>query len=99
MKQHSLCKSLIGNTFDGITITSYVGNKEQRLLFLVVSQSDAHIDFDFARPFFACSIGHVNNIVRPKFQGRRRKFVQPCYKNNANQYLVKLHCAFLPLIY
>ena len=30
----------------------YVDNKEQKLLFLVVSQSEVHIDFDFAFPLF-----------------------------------------------
>ena len=34
----------------------YLGNKEQKLLFLVVFQSDVHIGFDFTRPFFACRI-------------------------------------------
>ena len=32
-----------------------LGNKEQQLLFLVVSQSDVHIDFDLMCPFFVCA--------------------------------------------
>ena len=28
----------------------YIDNKEQKLLFLVVSQSEVHFDFDFAFP-------------------------------------------------
>ena len=46
-----------------------LGNKEQKLLFLVVSQSDVHIDFDFARPFFC-----VFDWAQIKL---RSKFVQP----------------------
>ena len=46
----------------------YLGNKEQKLLFLVASQSDMHNDFDFACFFFfACLI-----------ETRRSKFFQPC---------------------
>ena len=51
----------------------YLGNKEQKLLFLVVSQLDLHIEFDFARPFFfffflACPIGRIEvNFSSPVF--------------------------------
>ena len=33
---------------------SYLGNKEQKAMFLVVYRSDAH--FDLARQFLACAI-------------------------------------------
>ena len=46
----------------------YLGNKEQKLLFLVISQSDVHTDFGFSRTFFACL----------KNQAHRSEFVQPC---------------------
>ena len=39
-------------SFTRLRVKPYLGNEEQKLLFLVTSQSDVHIDFDFARPFF-----------------------------------------------
>ena len=46
----------------------YLGNREQKLMFLVVSRSDVH--FDFEHPFFACPIGRAILLRAP-----RKKFV------------------------
>ena len=45
----------------------------------VVSRSDVHIDFDFARPFFAYPIGRASKNARPKNRARRSEFVQFWY--------------------
>ena len=45
----------------------YLSNKEQKWMFLVVSRSDVHIDFDFAGPFF--------KVAHPKNRARKTKFV------------------------
>ena len=55
---------------------SPIDNKEQKLLFLAVSQSEVHIDFDFPRPFFACPIGGTNQIACPKNWARRSNLFQ-----------------------
>ena len=49
----------------------YLGNKEQKSMFLVVSRSDVHIDFDFACPFVPCPIGRASKIVPTKNWARR----------------------------
>ena len=52
-------------------------------MFLVVSQSDVHIDFDFAQPYcFACPTGRTSKIARPKNRACRSKFVQPWAKKS-----------------
>ena len=48
--QKPLCKNIWWN----YNKNESCSNKEQKWLFLVVSLSDVHIDFDFARPFFLC---------------------------------------------
>ena len=51
-------------------------------MFLVVSGSDVHIDFDFAQPYyFACPIGRASKIAPPKNRACRSKFVQLWAKN------------------
>ena len=46
---------------------SPIDNKEQKLLFLAVSQSEVHIDFDFPRPSFCVpDRGHKSNCVSEK---------------------------------
>ena len=42
------CKNFWWNYNKNDTCTRSLGNKEQNLLFLVASQSDVHIEFDFA---------------------------------------------------
>ena len=77
------CKNFWWNYNKSESYKPYLGNKEQKLMFLVVCQSDVHIEFDFVSPFFfffffACPIGRANKIVGPKNRARRSKFVQPC---------------------
>ena len=56
-------------------------------MFLVVSRSDVHIDFDFVQLFlflflfFACPIGRASEIAHAEVarRVRRRKFAQPCF--------------------
>ena len=45
-------------------------------MFLVVSRLDVH--FGSEHPFFACPIRHASEIVRPKIQAPKKKFVHPC---------------------
>ena len=56
---------------------SYLGNKEQKAMFLVVSRLYVH--FSFAHLFFACPSGRTSEIARPKNQARWSKFVQPWF--------------------
>ena len=66
----------------------YLGNKEQKAMFLVVSRSDVHFGFD--QPFFfACPIGRASKIARPKNRARRKKFVHPCKRD---AYLLQFLC-------
>ena len=70
----TLCKILIAKTFDEITIkmkasSPILGNKEQKLLFLVVSELDLPIEIDFAPVFFACPI-RVQIKLRAQIIGR-----------------------------
>ena len=58
----------------------YLAHKEQKWLFLVLSLSDMHIDFDFARWFFFC----VPDRARTKNRARRGKFVQHCVRKQQN---------------
>ena len=46
------CKILWWNYNENESCKSYLSSKEQKLLFLVVSQSEVQINFDFALPFF-----------------------------------------------
>ena len=46
------CKNFWWNYNKKESCKPYLGNKEQKLLFQVVCQSDVHTDFDFARRFF-----------------------------------------------
>ena len=51
LKQYSDYKSLIAKTFDGNvkneSCKCYLGNKEQKAMFLVVSRSDVHFSFEY----------------------------------------------------
>ena len=53
----------------------YLGNKEQKAVFLVVSQLDMH--FGFEHLFFACPIGCTNKIACPKNWVPRKKICPP----------------------
>ena len=53
---------------------SYLGNDEQKAMFLVDSISD--VQFSFEHPFFACSIGLASNIACPKNWALKNIFVQ-----------------------
>ena len=60
-KQHSHCKSLIAKSFwwnynKSESCKCYLGMKEQKWMFLVVSQLDVHTDFDF------CAPGHIERV-------------------------------------
>ena len=55
----------------------YLGNKEQKAMFLVVSWSEVH--FSFERTFFCVPDGG-----HPKNRAPGRKFVQPFYRNLLN---------------
>ena len=55
---------------------SYLENKEQKSMLLVVSRWGVH--FDFEHPFFACPIEGASEFVRPKNRGPRKKFVHRC---------------------
>ena len=68
----------------------YLGNKEQRAMFLVVSRLNLH--FGFGHPFFACPIGRASKTARPKSRAPREKFVHPWYKMSLKKYL--LHNVF-----
>ena len=46
------CKNFWWNYNKSESYKPYLGNKEQKLMFLVVCQSDVHIEFDFVSPFF-----------------------------------------------
>ena len=61
----------------------YLGNKEQKAMFLVVSRSNLHFGFDhpFFFFFFACPIGRESKIARPKIRPPAKKFVQPYLTN------------------
>ena len=84
----TLCKGTIAKTFKkncnkNESLKPYLGNKEQKLLFLVVSQLDLGIDFVFARPlflfnfvFFASPRGRANEIAYPKNRVHISNFVQ-----------------------
>ena len=53
----SVCLAIFLNIIITGHVTEFIfilGNKEQQL-FLVVSQSDVHIDFDLMCPFFVCA--------------------------------------------
>ena len=67
----TICKSFIAKNFwwnynKNESFKPYFGTKEQKLFFLVVSQSDLRFEFDFANPVFlqiklrAQKIGHVD---------------------------------------
>ena len=87
LKQYSDYKSLIVKISDGNTLKMKVckccfGNKEQRAMFLVVSQSNVH--FGLENSFFACPIGHACKIA--KYRVPREKFVHPCISDrNINE--------------
>ena len=68
------CKNFWWNHNKNESCKAYLGNKEQKLLFLGVSQSDAYIEFDFACPFFTVP-DRARNFI---YQTRISKFVQPC---------------------
>ena len=54
---------------------SYLGVKFlKKQMFSAASQSDAH--YNFAHPFFACPIGSLNKIARPKNWARWNKSIQ-----------------------
>ena len=79
LKQHSDFKSFIAKTFSGNSFKnenhkSYLGNKEQKTMFLVVSRSDTH--FNFGRLLLACPVGPVSKITIPKNRVRWSKFIQ-----------------------
>ena len=74
--QNPHCKNIWWNYNKNESFKSYLGNKEQKLLFLVVSQSDMHIDFHFLRSFFCAPDGAIL-FTHPKNRAPRRKFVQP----------------------
>ena len=57
--QKPYCKNFWWNYNKNENWRSYLGNREQRLLFLVVSQSDIYNEFDFAR-----QVGLANKIGR-----------------------------------
>ena len=56
----------------------YLGNEDQKGMFLVVSQLDVH--FDFGHSFFGRPIGRASKIARPKNGAPRKKFVRPWLK-------------------
>ena len=53
--QRSHCKDFWWNYTKNESCKPYLGNREQKWLFLVVSLSDVHTDFDFARLFFCAT--------------------------------------------
>ena len=55
------CKNFWWNYNKSESCKPYLGNKKQKLLFLVVSLSDVHMDF---------------KIARPEIQGRKSNFVR-----------------------
>ena len=55
------CKNFWWNYNKSESCKPYLRNKKQKLLFLVVSLSDVHMDF---------------KIARPEIQGRKSKFVR-----------------------
>ena len=67
--QNPHCKNIWWNYNKNESFKSYLGNKEQKLLFLVVSQLDLPIEIDFAPVFFACPI-RVQMKLRPQIIGR-----------------------------
>ena len=51
---------------------SYLGNKEKKRMFLVVSQSGAHFGYEHL-----CPIGHASKTARPKNWTARNKISPP----------------------
>ena len=78
LKQHSDYKSLIAKTFgiENEGCKCCLGNKEQKVMFLVVSRSD--VQFGFEHPFFACPIRRANKIAHLKNRALIKKFVHSC---------------------
>ena len=63
--QNLIAKTSSGNTLKMKALSKcYLGNKEQREMFLVVSRSNVH--FGFEHPFFASPIGRASRIARRK---------------------------------
>ena len=92
----TICKSFIAKNFwwnynKNESFKPYFGTKEQKLFFLVVSQSDLRFEFDFANPVF-----FANKIARPKNRARRCKFVQSCFKMPTRDCGWKWHVADTP---
>ena len=53
----------------------YLGNNEQKTMFLVVSQSDAH--FSLKHPFFECPIRHARKLRARKIRHLERNLSTP----------------------
>ena len=99
----TLCKGTIAKTFKkncnkNESLKPYLGNKEQKLLFLVASQLDLRIDFVFARPlfffnfvFFCKPERLANEIAYPKNRVHISNFVQSLLSAQSNNlYLFSL---------
>ena len=56
---------------------SFLGNKEQKVIFLVVSRSD--VQFGFDQSFFACPIGLASKTVSQKVGCLERNLSTPDY--------------------
>ena len=61
-----------------VTSKCYLGNKEQKAMFLVVSRSDVHFGLEQLFFFFACPIEQAILLARPENRAPRKKFVHPC---------------------
>ena len=70
------CKNFWWNYYKNRSFKPYLGNKEQKFLFVVVSQLDLRIDFNFAPFFCVPDRARANKIARSKDRVRRSKFVQ-----------------------
>ena len=86
--QNPHCKNIWWNYNKNESFKSYLGNKEQKLLFLVVSQLDLPIEIDFAPVFFCVPYQGANKIARPNNRARRSKFVQPWFANDTAHFCV-----------
>ena len=73
-KQHLDYKSLIAKQLNE-SCKSCLGNKDQKLMFLVMSRSG--VRFVFEHLFFASTTDRASKIARPKSRAPRQKFFHP----------------------